>query len=241
MAWIKNSTSLAVFSLIVFSLLLVFITDASARKARKGSDAMWSVVNKEKAEVVPSYTGGESPFPVNVVVHKKTKLKFKGSKKGQYKRKKIVRKKIIRKKIVRKKLDEKSKKEIKEEKIAMLIKKIHEALNNKKAYSMDIDSISVEGVINSTFGKKVLINNKWFALGENISVNILQADTITDLVAQLETLDKDIAKIVEEDLTNKMEDFEGASLILTKIDKDFIELKDNFGKKHVISFVVNSL
>jgi hypothetical protein len=54
-------------------------------------------------------------------------------------------------------------------------------------------------------------------------------------------MDANLAKIVSDDLKTKMEGSDEASLTLTQIGKDFVELKDNFGEKHVISFVINSL
>lgn len=226
MVWIKNSfLSIIIATVISF---VICITDVYARGKKQSADADWSVSNKEKKEIVPSYTGGDSPFPVQI--KNTAEIKVRRSKERKSGRKRVVVKRSKKVQTVDN-----------SEQIGNILKEIHKVVAEKQAYNPDIDAISIEGKINSTFGAKVLIHNRWFSIGENILVSIMQTGALTNLIEELNMIDSNLAKIVSDDLKNKMEESEEATLTLTKIGSDFVELKDNFGETHVISFIVNSL
>jgi hypothetical protein len=226
MAWIKNRFIPFFIAFVVMTVSC--IDESNARGRKRIADAMWSVSNKEKKEIVPSYTGGESPFPIQI--KNTATLKVRKSTEKRSKRKRVV----VRKSKRMQKVDN-------SEKIGTILKDIHRVVAEKEAYNPDVDAISIEGRIESTFGAKVLIHNNWFSVGENILVAIMQTDELTSLIEDLASMDANLAKIVSDDLKTKMEGSDEASLTLTQIGKDFVELKDNFGEKHVISFVINSL
>lgn len=225
MGWIRNS---AVF-LLVLSLYVISVAEVAeaARGQSKEKDAMWNVENTEKKQIVPSYTGGDSPFPVQI----KSAADLKLQRTDNHKRLKRV---VVKRKKPSKGADN-------SEQISELLKEIRSIIAAKQAYNPNTDTIRIDGRIDSTFGAKVLIHDRWFSVGENILVSIMQTNELLNLIEELKSLDSNLAEIVSGDLKTKMEESKHTELVLTKIGKDFVELKDNLGKTHVISFVINSL
>jgi hypothetical protein len=225
MDWKKNNTLLFIALAVIFSLGMK--GEAYAR-GKVSQDAMWSVDNAEKKQIVPSYTGGESPFPIEIKNTAELKVRRSAEKRAQ--RKKVV----VKRRAGVTKADN-------SREIGEILKKIHKAVAEKQAYNADVEAIRVDGRIDSTFGAKVLIHNRWFSTGDNVLVSIMQTDELTNLIAELASIDANLAEIVASDLKTKIEESDSATLTVTKIGKDFIELQDNFGEKHIVTFVSNSL
>jgi hypothetical protein len=183
----------------------------------RAQELFWRVTNTLDAETPPAYADNLSPFPI--------------------KEKPVER--VIR--------------EVEEEEIiatpqltaqqqramqaATLLAEIRNILKDDNAFIPDTSGVVVEGVMIGPRGGSILVGDEWRRIGDTVTVPVISADRVVQLIELLENTDANLASIVSEEVRSRIASAGPSKLKITAVGEDFVELSDDDGNPTVISFV----
>lgn len=177
------------------------------------AEPLWRVDNPLDAQAMPTYSGDKSPFP----------------------------QKDPPKEIVAKPVEVKQPRlTSREMKAAELLGEIRTLLSQDDVFNPDVQDIEVEGFIDSSKGRKILIDNRWVHEGGDILVAMKASSVLFGLVSELEGIDPNLASVMRSKINNKVSDTGVISLKISKISEDEVMFVDDYGRSHVINFSTQS-
>ncbi|MBI1363764.1 MAG: hypothetical protein GC134_07240 [Proteobacteria bacterium] len=181
-------------------------------------ELLWRVTNPLEAEPPPAYAGNLSPFPI------KEKPVEKIVQEVQEEEEQVA-------------TPELTAQQQKAMMAASLLAEIRNILKDDNAFVPDVSGVVVEGVMIGPRGGSILVDDEWRKIGDTVTVPVVSADKVVQLVESLEGIDANLASIVSDEVKARIAAAGPSQLKITSVGEDFVELSDDKGNPTVISFV----
>ena len=186
--------------------------------ARNAPESLWRAENGPDvpAEVVPPFTGGDSPFPQKEIPREPEPIL-------------VTPNPTMTEEMIRER--ERARR------AAYLLERIRQIIVTESILVPDVSSVRIDAKMKGQSGARILIKNRWVEVGEPIVVPARGAAQAFELLSELEELDGSLADIVRSDIDERLSEARTMKLKLDEIGDDFVRLVDDKKQDYVISVI----
>lgn len=198
--------------------ILLFQALSLEVSAANAPESLWRAESGKDvpSEVVPPFTGGDSPFPQKIIPREPEPLV-------------ITPNASITEEMIRER--ERARR------AAYLLERIRQIIMTESILAPDVSSVHIDAKVKGPNGARILIRNKWIEVGDPVVVPSRGTAEGVELLEELEELDANLASIVRADIEDRLAQSSTMNLKLGEIGDDFVRLVDDKKQDYVISVI----
>jgi hypothetical protein len=184
--------------------------------AHAQEQAYWRATNPQPAVVAPAYEGEATPFPVKLkpVEHHED--------------------------VAAQQKPEETPEPVAQHRQALmaasLLSEIRKNIRTTSSMKEDTSAVQVNAITRGPGGDIALIRGRWLGVGEYVTVPIIAAQKVQDLITQLDSVDHNLAGIVRKEVADRISNLGPAKLRIIAIRDSAVVVKNSKGQKTVITF-----